>query len=455
MTSAQSKTNSTKKNNPNELFKKGKEFVMHDIWTSKADELSPKYKHPLKYLKVLVLTLRRFGENKTQVKASALTYYTMMSIVPVLAMIFGIAKGFGLEKFVEEQIISNFAGQEQIMNTLIDFSHNLLHNTGGGIMAGIGIVMLFWAVIKVLTNIEKALNDIWQVEKQRTYVRKFTDYLSVILVVPILLIVSSSITIYVTSQVTDMAKSNELMSMASPVILLMLKMLRLILVWLVFSFVYIAMPNTKVSFVSGIVAGILAGTAFIVLQWGYVYLQIGVTKYNTIYGSFAAIPLFLIWLRYSWLIVLFGAEVAFAYQNIDMYEFESESENISHHNRKVLMLLILNHIIKRFKDGEKPLCSVDISKELHIPQRLLRNILSTMVGCNLLSEVITKDNKGVAYQPAIDINKLTIAYVEHKLDNHGATIDPPVEHLKKIRTMYSSFVNDYRKSTQDTLLGDI
>ena len=200
------------------LLERGQRFVFHDLWSTDLSQMPPKLKRLFKYLRVLILSLRGFSEDRVQTKASALTYYTVMSIVPVLAMIFAIAKGFGLEQFVERQVMSHFEGQEQIVNTLISFSHNMLNNTTGGLMAVVGIVMLLWSVAKILTNIEHALNDIWQVEKQRSLVRKFTDYLSIILVVPVLLIASSSLNIYITGQVNDLAQSGSLLSIASPFI---------------------------------------------------------------------------------------------------------------------------------------------------------------------------------------------------------------------------------------------
>ena len=437
-----------------ELLNTVRRFIFHDLWSTDLSQLSPRFKRLFKYLRVLMLSLRGFNEDKVQVKASALTYYTMMSIVPVLALVFAIAKGFGLEQFVERMIISNFEGQEQIMHTLINFAHNML-SAKGGIMVLVGIVMLLWSVIKILTNIEHALNDIWQVEKQRTMIRKFTDYLAIVLVVPGLLLASSGLNIYITTQVQQMVQTSSLLTMASPFIMFLLKLLPLLLIWIVFSFVLIAIPNTKVSFPAGIVAGILAGTLFLVVQWGYVYLQIGVSRYNAIYGSFAAIPLLLVWLQISWLILLFGSEVSFAYQNIDMYEYEHETENMSHHNRQVLSILLLNHIVKRFKQGEPAQKSKELSEELHIPQRLLRNLLTNMVDCGLLCEVIAIDAQGVAYQPAIDPNKLTLDYVEEQLDNNGMTIEPPVEHLKRIQTVYGKFVAQYRQATHDTMLGEL
>ncbi|MBQ9470272.1 MAG: YihY/virulence factor BrkB family protein [Bacteroidales bacterium] len=437
------------------LLERGQRFVFHDLWSTDLSQMPPKLKRLFKYLRVLILSLRGFSEDRVQTKASALTYYTVMSIVPVLAMIFAIAKGFGLEQFVERQVMSHFEGQEQIVNTLISFSHNMLNNTTGGLMAVVGIVMLLWSVAKILTNIEHALNDIWQVEKQRSLVRKFTDYLSIILVVPVLLIASSSLNIYITGQVNDLAQSGSLLSIASPFIKVLLKLLPLLLIWIVFSFVFIAMPNTKVSLPAGIIAGIIAGTLFLVVQWFYVYLQVGVSRYNAIYGSFAAIPLLLVWLQTSWLIMLFGAEVSFAYQNIDMYEYEHETEHMSHHNRQLLSILLLDHIVKRFKRGQPPQKSKELSTDLHIPQRLLRNLLSNMVECGLLSEVLTDENKSIAYQPAIDIRRLTLDYVEAKLDNHGLTIEPPVAHLAQVRTTYDQLVAQHRAAAQGTMIGEL
>ena len=437
------------------LLERGQRFIFHDLWSTDLSQMPTKLKRLFKYLRVLILSLRGFSEDQVQTKASALTYYTVMSIVPVLAMVFAISKGFGLEQFVEKQIISHFEGQEQLINTLISFSHNMLDNTTGGLMAVVGIAMLLWSVAKILTNIEHALNDIWQVEKQRSLVRKFTDYLSIVLVVPVLLIASSSLNIYITGQVNSLAQSGSLLSMASPFIMVLLKVLPLLLIWIVFSFVFIAMPNTRVSFPAGIIAGIIAGTLFLLVQWFYVYLQVGVSRYNAIYGSFAAIPLLLVWLQTSWLILLFGAEVSFAYQNIDMYEYEHETEHMSHYNRRLLSILLLNHIAKRFKDGQPPQTSMELVEELRIPQRLLRSLLTNMVDCGLLSEVLADGNKSVAYQPAVDLGRLTLDSVEATLDEHGLTIEPPVEHLVRVRSVYDEFVAQHRAATRDTHIGDL
>jgi len=419
------------------------------------EELPPKLKWLFKYLRVLLLALKGFFEDKVVVKASALTYYTLMSIVPIFAMAFGIAKGFGFEKYLEQQITSQFKGQEEFINRVIEFANSLLARTGGGIVAGIGVVLLFWSVINVLSNIEHAFNDIWQVEKPRSWIRKFTDYLSIMLIAPVLLIASGSIHIYLATTVKTIAQEIELVGYISPYLINMLQFIPYLLIWILFSFIFIAIPNTKVSYVSGIIAGVIAGSGFVILQWLYITLQIGVSRYNAIYGSFAALPLFLFWVQISWQIVLLGAEISFAYQNVDMYEYERETTHISHKNRNMLTLLVLSTIVKRFMQGEKPATSLDLSINLKIPQRLMRNLLDLMVNCELLNEVIISDRKDIGYQPARHVEQLSIAFVEEKLDSYGLEIEPDIPEMQQVKQMCSDFNERYRELTSTTLIGNI
>ncbi|MCK5393541.1 MAG: YihY/virulence factor BrkB family protein, partial [Candidatus Omnitrophica bacterium] len=177
-------------------------FLTKDIWRIKLRDLPRSRSFFIKQLRIIILALREFAEDKCQLRASALTFYSLLSIVPVVAMAFGIAKGFGFEKVLEKQLLSKVSGQEQVLTQIFDFAKTLLENTKGGLVAGIGVVVLFWTVIKVLTNIERSFNDIWGIKKTRPLGRKFSDYLSVMVICPILLIVSSSITVFITTQTT-------------------------------------------------------------------------------------------------------------------------------------------------------------------------------------------------------------------------------------------------------------
>ena len=159
-------------------------FITTDIWRIRIDSLTLSRSLIVKPLRVAVLALRGFDENKCSLKASALTFYTLMSIVPVVALAFGIAKGFGFEDKLQQQLLEKLQGQEEVIRRVIDFAHTLLENTKGGLVAGIGVMVLFWTVIKLLGNIEASFNEIWGIEKSRTLARKFSDYLSAMLALP-------------------------------------------------------------------------------------------------------------------------------------------------------------------------------------------------------------------------------------------------------------------------------
>ena len=180
----------------------------------------------------------------------------------------------------------------------------------------------------------------------RSFSRRFTDYLSVMLICPILLIMASSVTVFINTQATLITQKIALLGAISPVIHVLLELLPYTVIWFVFTFIYIFIPNTKVNFTSGILGGVAAGTIYQVVQWAYVYFQVGVAKYNAIYGSFAALPLFLVWLQLSWRVVLLGAEVSFAHQNVDTYEFEQDCLSASYSFKKLLALLITHQLVK-------------------------------------------------------------------------------------------------------------
>jgi membrane protein len=367
-------------------------------------------------------------------------------VVPVVAMAFGIAKGFGFEKRLEKQILENLQGQEEVAQQIIGFSQSFLENTKGGLIAGIGIVLLFWSVIKVLGNIERSFNEIWGIKKSRSMGRKFSDYLSIMLICPILLIMASSMTVLITSQVTYIVEKLSLYSSLSDLILFSLKILPYVVIWIAFTFIYIFIPNTKVSFKSALLGGIIAGTAFQVVQWIYVTFQVGAAKYGAIYGSFAALPLFLIWLQISWLILLLGAELSFAEQNVETYELEPDCLKISHSFKRLLSLGITHLCVKNFQDSQKPQTAEDISHHLEIPIRLVHQILYELTESRILSEVHVDNGNVIAYQPSHDIENITIENTLKALDQRGIESMPMAnsETFMKI----SRYLDDLRELTE-------
>jgi len=432
-------------------------FVERDVWRMRLKEQPRSKSFVIRLVQIIALAIRGFNENKCMFRASALTFYTLLSIVPIIALMFGIAKGFELQKQVEEQLLTKMEGQKEVITKIIDFSNAMLANTSGGVIAGVGVAFLFWTIISVLSNIENSFNDIWGVIKPRSFGRKFGDYLSMMLVCPILLVISGSVTIFVSSQIRLITERIPLLQNLGAAFWLPMKLLPYVTIWVVFTFIFAFMPNTKVRFKSALIGGVVAGTIFQIVQWIYINFQIGVAKYGAIYGSFAALPLFLIWLQTSWLIVLFGAEVSFAHQNVETYEFEPDCLSVSKSFKTLLSLLIVQRLVKKFCDGEKPADAPGLSHELEIPVRLVRQILYGLSESGLLSEVRNSKEKEFAYQPAIDVDKMTVKFVIDRLELQG-TSDIPVAksgELDKLSNCLRQFGAVVEKSPANILLKNL
>lgn len=421
------------------------DFLRHEVWRIRRTELPPGKSFFLTLLRVVILSVRGFDEDKCQLRASALTFYSLMSIVPVAAMAFGVAKGFGFERMLEAQLRSHLAGQEEVLDNVIRFSQSLLENTRGGLLAGIGLVLLFWAVVNMLGQIEGSLNDIWGVKEQRSLGRKFGDYLSLMLICPVLVIFSSSVTVFVTTQVTGVLERIAFLGAAAPVVLFLLQLLPYTLLWGLFTFLYVFMPNTKVRLGPALLAGVLAGTIFQLTQWGYITFQVGAAKYNAVYGSFAALPLFLVWLQLSWLVVLYGAELCFALQNVDTYEFEPDALQVSRRLKTLLSLQIAQRLVGGFARGEAPLTARQVSHELEIPIRLVNDILFELTRSGILSGTDAGGGAERGYQPARDIQTLTIRHVVDAMELRG------VETIPFARTAELAALSDAVEAFRDTV----
>ena len=438
-------------------LKQAIQFVKSDIWKIRINDQPRNSKFLIRNLRIILLAFRGFDEDKCQLRASALTFYSLLSIVPVVAMIFGIAKGFGFEEMLEVQLQETMSGNPEIIEEVMKFANSMLENTKGGLIAGVGVIILFWSVMKVLGNIENSFNDIWEIKRSRAIVRKFTDYLTIMLLAPILMILSGSVTVFITTQISNITESISLLGYFSPIIEFLIKLIPYSLVWLLLTFIYIVMPNTKVDFKSAFFAGIIAGTGFQLTEWIYINGQIGVGKYNAIYGSFAALPLFLGWLQISWLIVLFGAELSFAHQNVDRYELEIDSSDMSYSQKRILSLFITHLVVKKFLKGEMALTANDISDKLKIPIRIVRQILFDLQEVHIVSEIRTDDPKVVTYQPAISVNLISVKFVIEALEAKGMIELPAVENneLLVIQEIMKDFQGEIAESKSNKLLKDI
>ena len=390
-------------------------FVTYDIWRITENEVSGLKEIYINIIKTVILAVRGFQSENLQTKASALTYSTLLSIVPLLAVLLGIAKGFGFQGTVRQELFDYFPGHEMELNKAFEFVESYLAQAQGGVIIGVGLILLFYTVINLISSVEDTFNDIWQIQKSRPWYRKISDYLALFLVLPVLMTASSGLSIFMSTLQNSFLGQYLFFT---PLMELFLHIAPYIITTLAFTGLYVSLPNTKVRFVNGLVAGFIAGCAFQLFQFIYISGQIWVSKYNAIYGSFAALPLLLLWLQLSWLICLFGAELSYASQNVKKFSFERDSKSIS---RRYKDFLIASLIIKRFVKGEKPYTADELSDAYRIPIRITTQILYLLTELNIIIEVnYGNDDRVAYYQPAIDVNKITVSYLLTRMDEYGS-----------------------------------
>lgn len=422
------------------LLQKYLQFFTNDIWHVEIERFPKWQRAAIKTARIVLLSVNDFNEKKLILRSSALTYYTLLSIVPVIAMIFGIAQGFGLEQYIDKQVNKAFASQPYIGENIKTYSHNLLQSTSGGWVAGLGFVLLLWTVVNVLSNIEDTLNSIWYVKTPRTWSRKFTDYLSIMVIAPVFIIVSGAATIFISTQIEALADiASVLGDTVHQLMIFSIKLVPFISTWLLFFMVYVVMPNTRVKLRSAFIAGVIAGTAFQFFQWGYIEFQVGVSRLNTIYGSFASIPLFITWLYYSWTIVLVGAEISYSIQHVQTFEAQERTKNLSHEMRMLYHLHVMHHVTKQFMQEKQAPSVTELSKALGIPAALCRTVLSNCIKAKLVVESVDGKSKENVFTPAVDASKLTIGFIIHKLENAGELKrgSQTQEAFQRIKTYYN------------------
>lgn len=399
--------------------------------------------------RLLFYTARGLVEHGTLVRSAALTFYTLMSLVPILAVVFAVVKGFGLTDGLVENLYGIFPRHPETIDYIVGFAENALARTQGGVVAAVGLVMLFWAVIRVFGSIESAFNNIWEVKVARSIARQWTDYIAVVMIVPVLWILANAAGDYVEQLLGlyDKWYFNTLSHLASMVI-----------IWTMFTLLYLIIPNARVRFQSALMAGIVAGTIFLLFQWGYVYVQRWMTSYNAIYGSFAALPLFLIWMQTSWEILLFGGELSFAYQNISRFAEERESLRISYDQRRKVLLAVMILVARNFRDHGGTLSTDTIRERLGLPTRIVNDVLFQLVQAGQLIAVRSGDGeRDVAFTPAHDLASTTVYGILEAVERTGqATLDlEQSADLARVNRELETLKQTVRQSPENVRLTDL
>lgn len=396
-------------------IEKWKAFFQKELWIADEEKYSPLLRNIIKIIRIITFSTEQFNNNRIAVRASALTYSTLLSIIPILAILFAIARGFGFDSIIEGLFRNNLSKHQAEL--VITWINSYLQHARSGIFIGIGIVMLLWTILILTDNIERSFNTIWQVKRPRSVFRKITDYFSMILLLPLLIVFSSGLSIFMTTMLTEM----ETFTLLAPIVKFLIRLLPYAIIWAMFIGLFVFIPNTKVKISHAIIPGILAGSAFQLFQYIYINSQIWVSSYNAIYGSFAAIPMFLLWTQISWSICLFGAEMNYVSQNLESFKYGKEAKNISRRYHDFFCTVILSQICKRFEKGEIPYTAEEISRENKIPIRLTKDILYELQDLKLIYEGVREKEKGedVCYLPGMDINNLSIGVMLNMIDSKG------------------------------------
>lgn len=400
-------------------------------------------------MKRIIIAVECITKNNIMSFASALTYSTMLAAVPILAIIFAIARGFGFDAFVESRLRESLEISPEIADMVMGFVDSYLRHTQGGVFIGVGLIFLLYSLVSLTTNIETAFNTIWHVRKSRNIYRKVTDYLSVFMLLPFALIILSGFNIFIISfrsllpdyQIVN--NTLERVIQLSPVLFASLS----------FTLLYKLIPNTDVRMKNSIWPGILAGVSFMATEYLYVHYQIKLSSYNAIYGSFAALPLFMLWLQISWSICLIGGQLCYANQCLDNYAFERISDDLSRRYRDAISLLLLCRICKRYRSVASPYTDRMLANETNLPVTLVRILLDELVGMKLLVKMHNEAGTNTRFLPAIDINSMTMGMAMKRMDSHGSEAPHNVWNInapewERLRTLRNS-------QNEDTLLYEI
>lgn len=389
-------------------------YVTTDIWRiTKREEEGSNHGYVILFAKTLSLSIQNFIKGRMATRASALCYYSVFALVPMMAFIFGLARGFGFDSYVTQMIRERYSSHLQLVTIFQDFVENYLSNASGGAFVGIGIGVLLWSLMKVFFQVEISFNEIWCVSKNRNYIRRFTDYISLLLVVPLFVLVTNGVSFYFNHVISMLDETY----IITPTLHFFLSAMPFLVAWFIFTMMYVVMPNTKVKVWVAVVAGAVSTVAFFGFKMAYVYIQTMMTTYNAVYGSLAAIPFALLFVQIVWMIVLFGAEISFSLQNVRNFEFEKDVQDMSNRYMTFGLLAVTKIVAQRFRDGDAPLSLDEMSDRYHIPIRLASVVVNRLCKAEVLME--SRNDKNVVYTPAMDINQLTIARFFNMVDCSG------------------------------------
>ena len=390
-----------------------KYFMTFGIWNQEDHENGWCKRKGLNILRKMYMAIRLFIERGHVDYATQLSFSTILAIVPIFAMIFAIGRGFGLSNYIETWLRTTLDSQPQAAESIISLADSYLQHAQTGLFIGIGLLFMLYSVLSLIYNVENVFNIIWQVERKRSVGRFLADNLSMMFLVPVIIIVMSGVSI-IANTTTDHLQSFIILG---PIARILVKLLPFVVLTLIFMALFVVMPNTRVKLSAAVGPAILAAILMLLVQWAYVHGQLFLSGYNAIYGSLAALPLFMLWMQISWYICLFCAELCYMNQYLDYYEYMISPKDISEANRRKIALQVMNHIIKRFSEGRPALTVLEIKQLTGIPIRLVCDALTRLEHVRLVTVVGNSKDEDTRYQPAQSLKHLRMGRIVELLDN--------------------------------------
>ena len=393
-----------------------KYFMVFGIWRQDDHENSRWKRIGMNVIRKIYMAVKLFIERGHVDYATQLSFSTILAIVPIFALIFAIGRGFGLSQYIETWLRTSLGSQPEAANSIIALADSYLQHAQTGLFIGIGLLFMLYSVLSLIYNVESVFNIIWQVNTKRSIGRFLSDNLAMMFLVPVIIIVMSGVSI-IANTTTEHLQTFFLLG---PIARVVVSLLPFVVLTLIFVALFMVMPNTRVKFTAVVGPAILAAIAMLLVQWGYVHGQLFLSGYNAVYGSLAALPLFMLWMQISWYICLFCAELCYMNQYFDYYEYMISPHDISEANRRKIALLVMKHITKRFSEGQPALTVLALKQLTGVPVRLVSDALMRLERVKLVTVVATSKDEDERYQPALSLDHLRMGHIVELLDNASA-----------------------------------
>ena len=410
-----------------------KNYVDYDLWRKNEAELGRFRRFGIRLLRTIVLVFRSFGSKALSVRADHLTYSLLFAIVPIMAMVLAIAKGFGFSDLIEAQLLQSSIGKSEIVPSIMEMVHRYLDTSADGAFIGVGIIVLISAVYTFFRSVETSFNEIWNVKQNRSILRQAVTYIAILFLIPVLIIVTTGLNIYLHTAADNLQVFNFLTKYRDG----FLNAFQFIVITFVFTWMYIAIPNTKVRFLPALIPGIITAALLMAIEALSVFIVAFLSRTSLVYGAFAFIPLLLIIVKWISLIILIGAELSYAIQNNEMFAYEHDLETMSRRYKDFLTLALLYDIIKRFENDEQPLTSRELALNNGIPVRQATLLLSRLIEVGLVREVYIEGKEDKTFQPAMDTHTITIGMVFDRIDAQEDFLEVSTKHQQ---TMWQHFL---------------